>query len=117
MNPKHFYRDEQSLRPKVEIKNLNSFKAVHSAILFEIKRQAEIYDKDETLCQQTRLWDEKDAETKLMRLKEGESDYRYFPEPDIPLMSLQEEVLEKWRGEIRELPGAKRQRYINSYQV
>ncbi|CAM9361913.1 unnamed protein product, partial [Phaeothamnion confervicola] len=75
----------------VELKNLNSFKSVQEAVDFETVRQARAYDAAETVRQETRLWDERERMTRIMRVKEGESDYRYFPEPDIPPLLLKAE--------------------------
>lgn len=72
------------LNPKVEIKNINSFRAVEKAIQFEIARQTTMIEADEPWVQQTRGWDEKKQETVLQRTKENAADYRYFPDPDIP---------------------------------
>ena len=104
-------RGEQGLRAKVEVKNVNSFKSVQQAVDFEVLRQARAYDQGEVVRQETRMWDEKDLATKLMRVKEGESDYRYFPEPDVPPLVLAPAQVEAWRSELQELPAAKRARY------
>ncbi len=99
------------LGTKVEIKNMNSFRSLEKAVDYEIRRQSEVLESGETLVQETRHWDEAAGVTHGMRTKEGSSDYRYFPEPDLlPL-----EVDEAWQREIRsslpELPSARRSRY------
>jgi aspartyl-tRNA(Asn)/glutamyl-tRNA(Gln) amidotransferase subunit B len=96
---------------KIEIKNMNSFNAIQKAIEYEIKRQIETLERGELLFQETRLWEEKNQCTVSMRTKEGSSDYRYFPEPDIPPLEISPEQLENWRKTIPELPAQKRKRY------
>ncbi|BBA78944.1 aspartyl/glutamyl-tRNA amidotransferase subunit B [cyanobacterium endosymbiont of Rhopalodia gibberula] len=96
---------------KIEIKNMNSFNAIQKAIEYEIKRQIETLERGESLFQETRLWEEKSQCTVSMRKKEGASDYRYFPEPDIPPLEISPDQLENWRKTIPELPAKKRKRY------
>ncbi len=96
---------------KVEIKNMNSFSAIQKAIDYEIARQIEAITNGEPIYQETRLWEEGSGRTKSMRLKEGSSDYRYFPEPDLPPIEVSPEQLETWKAELPELPVAKRHRY------
>jgi aspartyl-tRNA(Asn)/glutamyl-tRNA(Gln) amidotransferase subunit B len=108
-----------SLRPRgtepfgtrVEVKNMNSFRAVERAIDFEIERQAAALDAGETLLQETRGWSEERAETYRMRVKETSDDYRYFPEPDLPPLHLDAAWLTKVRAGLPELPTARRTRY------
>lgn len=102
---------------RVEIKNINSFKYVEKAILYEIMRQAEILESNGTITQQTRLFSESTGTTKLMREKEQVHDYRYFPEPDIPEIRLPDEEIDLIRKQLPELPDAKMQRYIETYQL
>ncbi len=96
---------------KVEIKNMNSFNAIQRAIEYEIKRQIKAVEAGETIRQETRLWDENTQRTTSMRSKEGSSDYRYFPEPDLLPIRLTGEQLQAWQQELPELPARKRQRY------
>ena len=96
---------------KVEIKNMNSFSAIQKAIDYEIERQIEAIANDEPIYQETRLWEEGTQRTKSMRMKEGSSDYRYFPEPDLPPIEVAPEQLESWKAELPELPISKRHRY------
>ena len=96
---------------KVEIKNMNSFSAIQKACEYEIKRQIKAYESGEEVKQETRLWDEGKQLTKSMRSKEGSSDYRYFPDPDLGPIEVSNDLKEKWRSELPELPGAKRNRY------
>jgi len=108
-----------SLRPRgtepygtrIEIKNMNSFRAVERAIAFEIERQAAALDAGEPLPQETRGWSEERGSTYRMRVKETSDDYRYFPEPDLPPLHLEAEWLEEIRARLPELPGARRRRY------
>ncbi len=99
---------------KVEIKNMNSFSAIQKAIDFEIARQIKAYESGEPVVQETRLWDEGKQLTKSMRSKEGASDYRYFPDPDLGPIEVSPEQRESWRSELPELPAAKRHRYAES---
>ncbi|APB33440.1 aspartyl/glutamyl-tRNA amidotransferase subunit B [Gloeomargarita lithophora Alchichica-D10] len=96
---------------KVEIKNMNSFNAIQRAIDYETKRQITALESGEPLVQETRLWDEASQRTVSMRVKEGASDYRYFPEPDLPPLHLTPHQIDHWRTQLPELPRAKRQRY------
>jgi aspartyl-tRNA(Asn)/glutamyl-tRNA(Gln) amidotransferase subunit B len=105
----------QELGTKVEIKNLNSFKAVEKAIDSEIERQIDTLSEGGKLVQETRLWDAEREVTRSMRSKEFAHDYRYFPDPDLlPLV-----VDDKWIAEIEsslpELPAAREQRFVNQY--
>ncbi len=96
---------------KVEIKNMNSFSAIQKAIEYEIERQIEAVENGDPIYQETRLWDESSQETISMRKKEGSSDYRYFPEPDLPPLEVSEKELNAWKQELPELPAQKRKRY------
>ncbi len=97
---------------KVEIKNMNSFSAIARAIDYEIERQINAIEiGTETIIQETRLWDENLQCTKSMRSKEGASDYRYFPEPDLTPLEVSREQVAAWKAELPELPIAKRHRY------
>ena len=108
-----------SLRPRgtepfgtrVEVKNMNSFRAVERAIAFEIERQAAVLDAGEELIQETRGWSEERGETYRMRVKETSDDYRYFPEPDLPPLHLDTAWLDEVRAGLPELPAARRERY------
>jgi aspartyl-tRNA(Asn)/glutamyl-tRNA(Gln) amidotransferase subunit B len=98
---------------KVEIKNMNSFSAIQKAIEHEIDRQIEAIESGEKIKQETRLWEEGTQRTISMRSKEGSSDYRYFPEPDLTAIEVSKEQLNKWKSELPELPADKRHRYEN----
>ncbi|KAL6532462.1 hypothetical protein OROGR_014432 [Orobanche gracilis] len=98
---------------KVEIKNLNSFSSMSRAIDFEISRQVRLHNQGQAnqIVQETRLWEEGAQKTVTMRKKEGLSDYRYFPEPDLPGVELSEEYINGIRDSLPELPETKRRRY------
>lgn len=111
-----------SLRPKgqekfgtrAEIKNLNSFKGVREALIYEINRQTEILNGGGQVKQETRQWDKVELVTKPMRSKEDALDYRYFPEPDLPPVVLQADWLENVRKGMPELPASKEERFIKA---
>jgi len=98
---------------KVEIKNMNSFSAIQKACDYEIQRQIKAIEAGEPIVQETRLWDEGKQLTKSMRIKEGSSDYRYFPEPDLGPIEVSEAQRQAWLSELPELPAAKRHRYAD----
>ncbi len=97
---------------KVEIKNMNSFSAIQRAIDHEIERQAIAIESGEKIVQETRLWEEGTQRTISMRAKEGSSDYRYFPEPDLTPIVVTADQKQKWLSESPELPAVKRLRYV-----
>ena len=92
---------------------MNSFSAMQKACEYEIKRQVRAIEAGETIVQETRLWDEGKQLTKSMRSKEGASDYRYFPDPDLGPIEVSADQREAWRSELPELPASKRHRYAN----
>lgn len=102
----------ETLGTRVELKNINSFKFIQSAVEYEVARQASLLDSGERVIQETRLWDAQSKKTKSMRSKEDAHDYRYFPDPDLPPLRLDRDHIERIRGELPELPSAKRLRYI-----
>jgi aspartyl/glutamyl-tRNA(Asn/Gln) amidotransferase, B subunit len=110
-----------SLRPygqeefgtKAELKNLNSMNFVKKGLIFEEKRQAKVLLSGGEIQQETRRFDETTNKTILMRVKEGSSDYRYFPEPDVPRFEISDEWVEEVRQSLPEMPQARRARYIN----
>jgi len=102
---------QEKFGTKVEIKNMNSFSAIQKAIEYEIERQIEAIENGEPIFQETRLWEEGSQRTISMRLKEGSSDYRYFPEPDLPPIEASKKQLEEWEAQLPEFPAQKRQRY------
>jgi aspartyl-tRNA(Asn)/glutamyl-tRNA(Gln) amidotransferase subunit B len=105
------------LNPKTEVKNINSFKHVERALEYEIKRQTELWLNNAPPAESTtRGWNDNKGVTENQRSKEGAQDYRYFPEPDIPPLVL-EEIVEDLKGEIPELPAAKRTRFVEEYKL
>ncbi|HSR62349.1 MAG TPA: Asp-tRNA(Asn)/Glu-tRNA(Gln) amidotransferase subunit GatB [Gammaproteobacteria bacterium] len=112
-----------SVRPKgqvefgtrTELKNLNSFRFIEQAIDYEVERQIDVLEDGGNIVQETRLYDPDKSETRTMRGKEEAHDYRYFPEPDLLPMHIEEAVIEKIRQDIPELPDAKRERFIEQY--
>ncbi len=104
-------RGSEPFGTRVEVKNMNSFRAVERAIDFEIERQAAVLDAGEALVQETRGWSEERGETYRMRIKETSDDYRYFPEPDLPPLHLDPAWLGAIRAGLPELPSARRARY------
>jgi aspartyl-tRNA(Asn)/glutamyl-tRNA(Gln) amidotransferase subunit B len=102
---------------KVEIKNLNSFRAVRNAIEYEVKRQTELLENGQTIAQVTMGWDETAGVTREQRSKEEAHDYRYFPEPDLPPLDLDNAFVADARKSLPELPGAKRSRFIADFEL
>lgn len=108
-------RGSRELGTKTELKNINSFKAVEKALTYEAERQAELLEKGEKVIQETRTWDEKAGKTFSMRGKEEAHDYRYFPEPDLVPVVIEEEWIEEIRSSLPELPDAKKRRFVEEY--
>jgi len=106
---------QDELGARVEIKNLNSMRAVVGALEYEVGRQTELLRSGGTQLPETRLWDEAAGRTAVMRSKEGAADYRYFPEPDLPPIHISSEWLDRVRAAMPELPDARRQRFIEQY--
>lgn len=102
---------QEKFGTKVEIKNMNSFSAIQKAIEYEIERQIKAVESGERIIQETRLWEEGSQRTISMRTKEGSSDYRYFPEPDLGPIEVADSQLNGWKSELPELPAQKRHRY------
>lgn len=111
-------KEGEELGTKVEIKNLNSFRTVCLAVDYEIKRQRELLEEGEKIVQETRGWDDKKEVTFSQREKESAHDYRYFPEPDLPPLYLNEEPFNKNEIKIEvELPQGKRKRFKEDYGI
>jgi aspartyl-tRNA(Asn)/glutamyl-tRNA(Gln) amidotransferase subunit B len=100
---------------RTELKNMNSFKAVEKALAFEIERQVRTLSDGGTLVQETRLWDAEKEVTRSMRSKEYAHDYRYFPDPDLLPLVIDEKWIEEIRAGLPELPEARRQRFVSQY--
>ncbi|NLC68137.1 MAG: Asp-tRNA(Asn)/Glu-tRNA(Gln) amidotransferase subunit GatB [Clostridiaceae bacterium] len=108
-------RGRTELGERVEIKNLNSFRAVYRAIEVEIARQESIIRAGGTISRETRRWDDTRGESIQMRSKEDVHDYRYFPEPDIPPLTIKEDFVERIKASLPELPWERKDRYIQEY--
>jgi aspartyl-tRNA(Asn)/glutamyl-tRNA(Gln) amidotransferase subunit B len=106
---------DEKFGTKVEVKNLNSVRHMQRAIEFEVKRQIGVLESGGQLQQETRLWDERAGETRVMRSKEEAHDYRYFPEPDLPPLKVSDELVERVRAAMPELPEARRRRFMDQY--
>ncbi|MGB9823664.1 MAG: Asp-tRNA(Asn)/Glu-tRNA(Gln) amidotransferase subunit GatB [Candidatus Hydrothermia bacterium] len=105
------------LGTKVELKNLNSFRSVYDALKYEIDRQIKILSEGGKIHQETRLWDEYAQESRPMRQKEESMDYRYFPEPDLPALSITDSFIEEIKSEMPEMPDEKFKRYVSQYGI
>ena len=110
-------RGQTQLGVKSELKNMNSFRFIHKALEYEIKRQTDILEDGGTIVQETRLWDEASGTTKSMRSKEEAHDYRYFPEPDLLTLEVNSALLEEARKSVPELPDAKAKRFVAGYNL
>jgi aspartyl-tRNA(Asn)/glutamyl-tRNA(Gln) amidotransferase subunit B len=108
---------QKELGVKTELKNMNSFRFVQKALEYEIARQRAILEEGGSIIQQTRLWDAASGRTKAMRDKEEAHDYRYFPEPDLLPVQISPALVAKVRGELPELPKARRARFMKDYQL
>ena len=102
---------------RCEIKNLNSFKFIHAAIVYEAKRQIKLIEQGESVNQETRLFNTQSGETRSMRSKEDAHDYRYFPDPDLLPLILDDDWIEGLKSSIPELPDQKKERLINEYSL
>lgn len=110
-------KGESTLGTRTELKNLNSFRFVERAINYELQRQTDILDAGEDVTQETRLYDANKNETRPMRSKEEANDYRYFPDPDLLPLELEEGYIESVRAELPELPQQKKQRFMAEYDL
>jgi aspartyl-tRNA(Asn)/glutamyl-tRNA(Gln) amidotransferase subunit B len=110
-------RGAEKFGTRTELKNLNSFRFLQKAIDYEIDRQIEVLEAGGVITQETRLWNEREAKTVLMRSKEDAHDYRYFPEPDLPPVVISEAFVAEQREAMPELPEARRRRFIAEYDL
>jgi len=110
-------KNTQPLGTRTEIKNLNSFKHVEKALDYEISRQKEVLMDGGQIVQETRLWDPDKNKTTSMRGKEEAHDYRYFPDPDLLPLVIDEEWIEKVKQNLPELPDAKKKRFMDQYEL
>ncbi len=102
---------------RCEIKNLNSFKFIHAAIVYEAKRQIKLIEQGESVNQETRLFNTQSGETRSMRSKEDAHDYRYFPDPDLLPLTLDDDWIKGLQDSIPELPDQIKERFINEYSL
>ena len=105
----------EELGVKTELKNINSFRALHRAIQFEVVRQTELLESGGAVVQETRGWSDAEQRTFSQRSKEFAEDYRYFPEPDLPPLELDRAWIEELRGALPEMPGARRSRLVSEH--
>jgi len=103
--------------PKVEVKNMNSFKAVYRALAYEVERQKKLAEEGGRLVQETRGWVEEKGVTVTQRSKEEAHDYRYFPEPDLPPLELSRKFVDEIKSRLPELPDARRDRFMSQYNL
>ncbi|HEU4325987.1 MAG TPA: Asp-tRNA(Asn)/Glu-tRNA(Gln) amidotransferase subunit GatB [Roseiflexaceae bacterium] len=108
-------RGQKEYGSKIEIKNMNSFRAVERALIYEVERQIGELEAGRTITQATRGWNEAQGVTVAQRTKEFAEDYRYFPEPDIPPLHITDTWVEERRAELPELPEARRARFVGEY--
>ncbi len=110
-------RGQKELGTRAELKNLNSFRFVEKAINIEIERQIEVIEDGGKVVQETRLYDSDKDETRSMRSKEEANDYRYFPDPDLLPIEIEQSFIDDVRSKLPELPAAKQQRFIDVYSI
>ena len=108
-------KGQKELGTRTELKNMNSFRNVERALIYEAKRQQDVLESGGSIRQQTLLWDEQSGKTKAMRGKEDSHDYRYFPEPDLSPVLVDKTWIEKVRTTLPELPAARKQRFMDTF--
>jgi len=107
------HKDDTGFRTRTEVKNLNSIRSLYRSIDYEIERQIKAWENGEGVRQATMGWDENRQRTVVQRYKESADEYRYFPEPDLPILEISREWVERVRGSLPELPDVKRDRFMN----
>jgi aspartyl-tRNA(Asn)/glutamyl-tRNA(Gln) amidotransferase subunit B len=110
-------KDAKELGTRCELKNINSFKFISDAVDYEVERQIELLENGEKVLQQTRLWDTKKRVSRPMRSKEEAADYRFFQDPDLPLIEINEEWISRVKASLPELPDAKSKRLREQYDI
>ncbi len=105
----------KELGVKTELKNMNSFKGVKDALVYEVERQAEMLESGQAMAQETRLWDADKGITVSMRNKEGAKDYRYFPDPDLTVFIIEQDMVSRIKASLPELPQEKIRRFMQDY--
>lgn len=110
-------RGAEKFGTKAEVKNVNSFRYIRAALEYEIERQVEIVEGGGRVAQETRLWNAAEGRTFPMRSKEQAHDYRYFPEPDLPQLTVSRATQERIAAELPELPEARRARMVSQYEI
>ena len=108
-------KGQKELGTRTELKNMNSFRNVERALIYEAKRQQEVLEQGGTITQQTLLWDDTAGKTKSMRSKENSHDYRYFPEPDLSPVYVNEAWINEMRAQLPELPAARIERFMKQF--
>lgn len=111
------HKDDTEYRTRTEIKNLNSIRSMVRAIDYEVNRQIKLYESGETVKQATLGWDENKGRIIIQRYKERADEYRYFPEPDLPIVEISREYVDKVRSRLPELPDAKQRRFIEAMDL
>ncbi|HLZ19657.1 MAG TPA: Asp-tRNA(Asn)/Glu-tRNA(Gln) amidotransferase subunit GatB, partial [Smithellaceae bacterium] len=110
-------RGQKEFGTRAELKNMNSFRNVQRALEYEVKRQQYLVENGQTIVQETRLWDDAQGVTNPMRSKEEAHDYRYFPDPDLVPVVVDEAWVAQIRSDMPELPQAKRERFVSEYAI
>ena len=110
-------KGDEKLGTRTEMKNMNSFRSITRAIEYEVERQIEVLEAGGTIEQETLRWDEVSGKTFSMRDKEDAQDYRYFPEPDLAVINISEEMIEDIRKSLPEMPESRKERYITEFKL